>query len=82
MGTVPTFVDNDFKITESIAILGYLCEKYSTIPGSYYGNNLEERAIINQYLSWCQNYLRPNIGALFLLQKEKGLRQRKVLLTE
>lgn len=41
MGTVPTLVHNNIKITESIAILAYLCENYNSIPTSYYGANLE-----------------------------------------
>jgi glutathione S-transferase len=40
MGTVPTLVHNNIKITESIAILAYLCENYNSIPSSYYGTNL------------------------------------------
>ena len=36
----------------------YLCEKYPTL--SYLsGESIEQRAVINQYVSWYQSYFRP-----------------------
>jgi glutathione S-transferase len=52
---IPFLVDGKFKLSESSAILLYLCEKYPHLPKTLSGRTIEERAIINQYLSWYQN---------------------------
>lgn len=41
MGTVPVFVHKNININESVAIMIYLCEKYDTIPKTYYGPTIE-----------------------------------------
>jgi glutathione S-transferase len=51
-------MDGSFKLAESSAILLYLCEKYPQIPKSLSGQTIQERALVNQYLSWYQNEFR------------------------
>ena len=53
-GTVPTLVHNKLALGESNAILSYLCEAFPNELGKYLGSNIEERALIQQYLSWYQ----------------------------
>ena len=57
LGLIPSIQDGDFVLGESTAILTYLCEKYPSVA-HWHGNNMQERAIVNQYMSWYQNYFR------------------------
>ena len=52
---IPFLVDGEFRLGESNAILLYLCDKYPQLPKSLSGRTIQERAIVNQYLSWYQN---------------------------
>jgi glutathione S-transferase len=53
----------------------YLCELYPHIA-HLHGSSPKERALVNQYISWYQNYFRPalfkpirmHLGALFSQQ--------------
>ncbi len=57
-GKIPVLQHGDFTLGESPAIMSYMCELYPTI--SYLrGETVEERAIVNQYVSWYMNYFRP-----------------------
>lgn len=57
LGSIPAIKDGDFVLGESNAILTYLCEKYPQIA-HYHGLTIEERAVVNQYLSWYQSNFR------------------------
>jgi len=54
----------------------YLCELYPHIA-HFYGKTIEERAVVNQYLSWYQSSFRPAmfkpvkmlLGAVLFKQK-------------
>ena len=48
-GKIPTIVDGDFVLWESLAITNYLAEKFNSplLPGT-----LEERALTNQWTFW------------------------------
>lgn len=53
-GKVPAIDDNGFKLAESNAILRYLADKH---PSSLYPKNLEERAIVEQWLDFAANHI-------------------------
>ncbi|XP_043910126.1 glutathione S-transferase theta-1-like isoform X2 [Protopterus annectens] len=55
---VPALKDGDFTMSESIAILQYLAEKYK-LSDHWYPANLEKRAKINEFLLWHVNVVRP-----------------------
>src|SRR3989338_2835040 len=49
-GSIPILVDGDFVLTESSAILIYICEKLSEETDLYPRSDLRRRAKINEYL--------------------------------
>ncbi len=53
-GKIPAIDDNGFKLAESNAILRYLADKH---PSSVYPKNLEERAIVEQWLDFAANHI-------------------------
>jgi glutathione S-transferase len=59
---VPTLVDGDLKLTESYAIMIYLCEK--TGRRELYPDELATRTDINRWLFWGANEWSPTIGRL------------------
>lgn len=61
-GKVPTLVDGDLKLTESYAIMIYLCEK--TGRRDLYPDELASRTQINRWLFWSANEWSPVIGKL------------------
>ncbi len=56
IGKVPAIVDGDFKLWESGAILLYLAEKYGQAPLS-----LEQRSVINQWITYANATLGPGV---------------------
>lgn len=44
---VPFIVDDGYHLGESNVILKYLCEKYPSIPETYFPKNLEERSRVD-----------------------------------
>jgi glutathione S-transferase len=77
LGQIPFLVDGNFKLAESNAILIYLCEKYPDQLAKYYGNTLQQRAIVNQHLSWYQNSFRPSLFKIIVLKIYGGFKQQK-----
>ena len=49
-GTIPAFVDGDFKLAEGAAILVYLCETHGL--SQWYPTDPQARAKVNQWLHW------------------------------
>ncbi|CAK6976111.1 glutathione S-transferase theta-1b [Scomber scombrus] len=63
----PALRDGDFCLAESIAILLYLAEKYKT-PDFWYPPDLQQRARINEYLSWQHMAIRMHGSKIFWLR--------------
>ena len=59
---VPVFVDDDFVLWESIAIMQYLCDR--TPDQTLYPAEPRARAEVNRWLSWAQAHWSPAIGAI------------------
>ncbi|KAF3687104.1 Glutathione S-transferase theta-3 [Channa argus] len=64
---VPALRDQDFCLGESIAILQYLAEKFKT-PDFWYPADLQQRARVNEYLSWQHSGIRPHGSRVFWLR--------------
>ncbi|XP_043924608.1 glutathione S-transferase theta-1-like [Protopterus annectens] len=64
---IPALKDGDFTMSESVAILLYLAEKYK-LPDHWYPANVEKRAKINEFLFWHVNVIRSLIGKDFWLK--------------
>jgi glutathione S-transferase len=54
---VPVIDDNGFKLTESVAILKYLADKYH-VADHWYPNDLQRRALVDKYMAWQHLNLR------------------------
>jgi glutathione S-transferase len=79
LGQIPFLIDGNFKLAESSAILVYLCEKFPSQLGSYYGNTEKERALTNQFLSTYQSIYRPVVFKIIFLKIYKGLKRKKAI---
>ncbi len=53
-GKIPAIDDNGFRLAESNAILRYLADKHHS---NLYPKNLEERAIVEQWLDFAANHI-------------------------
>jgi len=63
-GQVPVLIDGEFTVWESSAIASYLNEKFQC-PANWFGRDLQQRAMIQQYLHWHATMLRRGAGAFF-----------------
>ncbi|KAE8301104.1 Glutathione S-transferase theta-3 [Larimichthys crocea] len=63
----PALRDGDFCLAESIAILLYLAEKFQT-PDFWYPADLQQRARVNEYLSWQHMAIRMHGSKMFWLR--------------
>ncbi|XP_060927396.1 glutathione S-transferase theta-3-like [Limanda limanda] len=69
MRKVPVMKDGSFVLTESVAILQYLVQKYSSsVADHWYPADLQQRARVNEYLSWQHMNLRAHGSKVFLLK--------------
>ncbi|XP_070689795.1 glutathione S-transferase theta-3-like [Pempheris klunzingeri] len=69
MRKVPVMKDGGFVLTESVAILKYLVQKYpSSVADHWYPADLQQRARVNEYLSWQHMNLRAMGSKVFLLR--------------
>ncbi|XP_069025470.1 glutathione S-transferase theta-1a [Embiotoca jacksoni] len=66
---VPVMKDGSFILTESVAILLYLVQKHSSsVADHWYPADLQQRARVNEYLSWQHMNLRDHGSKVFLLK--------------
>jgi glutathione S-transferase len=56
-GKVPGFVDGSLKLFESLAIILYICKKYSL--GKLYPTNIEDEAKVFQWTLWGATEVEP-----------------------
>ncbi|KAG8014999.1 Glutathione S-transferase theta-3 [Nibea albiflora] len=68
----PALRDGDFCLAESIAILLYLAEKFQT-PDFWYPADLQQRARVNEYLSWQHMAIRMHGSRMFWLRVFLGV---------
>jgi glutathione S-transferase len=59
-GKVPTLVDGELKLTESYAIMVYLCER--TGKRALYPEDLASRTEVNRWLFWSASEWGPAVG--------------------
>ncbi|XP_061586620.1 glutathione S-transferase theta-1a [Cololabis saira] len=64
---IPLMKDGDFVLTESTAILKYLVQK-SSLADHWFPADLQQRARVNEYLSWQHMNLRAHCSKVFLLR--------------
>lgn len=62
-GKIPCLQDDSFLVWESIAINYYVAGKQKP---ELLGTNLQERALIDQWVLWCSNELNPPVSAIFI----------------
>ncbi|KAF7205341.1 glutathione S-transferase theta-1a [Nothobranchius furzeri] len=66
---IPVLKDGSFILTESTAILMYLVQKCSSaVADHWFPANLQQRARVNEYLSWQHLNLRTHCAKVFLLK--------------
>uniref|UniRef100_T1HZZ7 GST N-terminal domain-containing protein n=1 Tax=Rhodnius prolixus TaxID=13249 RepID=T1HZZ7_RHOPR len=65
---VPVIDDNGFILTESIAILRYLCRE-RPVPDHWYPKNSQLRARVDEYLEWQHNETRAHCALYFRVSK-------------
>ncbi|KAL6115035.1 uncharacterized protein ACO6RY_05665 [Pungitius sinensis] len=67
MQKVPVMEDNGFVLTESDAIMKYLCNKYD-VPEHWYPRQPERRARVDEYTAWHHTNTRPHAARVFILE--------------
>lgn len=70
--TIPTFVDGEFILWESRALLGYLVDKYAK-DDSLYPKDPQQRAIVNQRLYFDMGILYQRYADFFYPQIKQNL---------
>ncbi|MEK7434696.1 MAG: glutathione S-transferase family protein, partial [Cyanobacteriota bacterium] len=61
-GKIPCLQDDNFILWESVAINYYVAAKNKP---ELLGSNLQERALIDQWVLWCSSELNPPVSAIF-----------------
>ncbi|KFP24698.1 Glutathione S-transferase theta-1, partial [Colius striatus] len=64
---VPALRDGSFTLTESVAILLYLAQKFKT-PDHWYPSDLQKRARVDEYLSWQHTNMHAKGSRFFLVK--------------
>ncbi|KAF2355506.1 Glutathione S-transferase N-terminal [Trinorchestia longiramus] len=66
---VPAINDSGFKLSESVAILRYLCRKYPDhVADHWYPKDIKKQAIVDQYLEWQHANTRFHCAMFFQYQ--------------
>ena len=76
LGQVPTLVDNDFCLTQSIAIMEYINDKYSDVGPPLLPKDPHERAQVRQITEIIGSNIQP-LQNLSTLKKVGALRKRE-----
>ncbi|CAH0563566.1 unnamed protein product [Brassicogethes aeneus] len=66
-GKVPFIHDGDFRLTESVAIVRYLSEKYN-VNEPLYPKDAQLRGKIDEYLEWQHHNIRANCSMYFIMK--------------
>lgn len=64
---VPAIEHGNFKLTESVAIVRYLCKEYN-IPEQWYPSSSKEQAKVDEYLEWQHLNTRLHCASYFLVK--------------
>lgn len=65
---IPAIIHNDFKLSESVAILHYLKREKIIPDTSLYPSEPKELARMDEYLEWTHNTIRLGGGMMFILK--------------
>lgn len=65
---VPALVDNDFQLSESVAMIRYLTAKHKTLAEKWYPEDLQTRGRIDEYLEWQHSNTRATCMHYFILK--------------
>ena len=65
LGTVPTLVHDDYTLSESNAILEYLCDSFPEKLSKLRGVDIKEKHRVSEFLSYYQGSYRPSLIALY-----------------
>lgn len=83
---IPCIVDDGFALAETPAILLYLAGRYPTVAEHWYPRDAEQKARVDEYISWHHQNTRWHCSAYFWLQwllpTIKGKRISAVRLSE
>lgn len=70
-GKIPTLIDGDLTVTESPAIVAYLAERYSTPERRLIPEEIEQRALYFEWMSFISMEL--DATSLYVLRRHEGL---------
>ena len=75
-GQVPTLIDGDFALSESLAINLYLAKKYGAPP--FYPASIESEADVWRWTLWAQGALEPWVQRDFRMNALKAVGEKEI----